>query len=245
MSHKFLSPDAPTRLRNAQSWVLDLDNTLYPADCRLFDQIDQRMGDFISDLLDVDHEEAKRVQKNYFYEYGTTLNGLMKIHGIHPDAFLDYVHEIDVTPVDPNHDLAHALHNLPGACYVFTNGSLRHAENVLERLGARDAIDGIVDIKAAAYVPKPSERGYRVVAETFDLDLRRSVMVEDIARNLVPARKLGMATVWVPNDYAWAGPAAAKFREASTKAETADAIDAVTEDLTDFLSLFARDGVPA
>ena len=87
MSHKFLSPDAPQRLRHAQSWVLDLDNTLYPAECRLFDQIDQRMGEFISDLLDVDHEEAKRVQKTYFYEYGTTLNGLMKIHGIKPDAF--------------------------------------------------------------------------------------------------------------------------------------------------------------
>ncbi|MGB1087513.1 MAG: pyrimidine 5'-nucleotidase [Alphaproteobacteria bacterium] len=245
MSHKFLSPDAPERLRHAQAWVLDLDNTLYPADCRLFDQIDQRMGAFISDLLDVDPEEAKRVQKNYFYEYGTTLNGLMKIHGIKPDAFLDYVHDIDVSAVDPDHELAKALNALPGPCYVFTNGSMQHAENVLTQLGARDAIDGIVDIKASAYVPKPSERGYRVVADTFGIDLRRAVMVEDIARNLVPARKLGMVTVWVPNDYAWAGPAASKFKAESTEAEVADAIDAVTEDLADFLSLFARDGVPA
>jgi putative hydrolase of the HAD superfamily len=120
---------------HVETWIFDLDNTLYPASCRLFDQIDVRMGEFISNLFEVDKVEARRIQKDYFYKYGTTLRGLMEEHKIDPDAFLDYVHDIDHTPIPANAKLAAHLEELPGRKLVFTNGTVRHAENVMHRIG--------------------------------------------------------------------------------------------------------------
>lgn len=231
MSWTVHNDDGLTAMRQASGWLFDLDNTLYPASCRLFDQIDERMGSFIMGLFKVGLDEAKHIQKTYFYEYGTTLNGLMERHDITPDAFLDYVHDIDVTPVDPHPDLGAAITALPGRKAIYTNGTVQHAENVLDRLGIGHCFDGVFDIVAADFEPKPKRNGYEAALDHFGFEATRTVMVEDIARNLVPAKELGLATLLVPNDYAWAGPAADRFKAD----DTAHAIDVVTHDLKGFL----------
>ena len=186
---------------DAQVWVFDLDNTLYPRDCNLFAQIDVRMKTFIGNLLNVDVEEAHRIQKQYFRTHGTTLRGLMDNHGLKPEEFLDYVHDIDVTPVPPNPALNDVLYQIDGRKLIFTNGSVAHAENVLGRLGVRHHFEGIFDIIAADYVPKPERLAYEVFVAEHDIDPTRAVMLEDIARNLQPAHEMGMTTVWLRSDH--------------------------------------------
>ncbi len=141
----------------ADVWVFDLDNTLYPRDCNLFAQIDVKMKSFIGKLLDVDIEEAHRIQKEYFRTHGTTLRGLMDNHGLAPDEFLDYVHDIDVSPVPPNPALDDVLHRLEGRKIIFTNGSVAHAENVLNRLGIRPSLRGHLRYPSPpTTIPKPA-----------------------------------------------------------------------------------------
>lgn len=182
---------------HVESWVFDLDNTLYPASSSLFPQIDLRMRQFIAERLGMDLDEAFRLQKRYYREFGTTLRGLMLVHGLEPDAFLDYVHDIDHTVLDAAPALDAALAALPGRKVIFTNGSERHAEKVLARLGIERHFDGIFDIAAAAFVPKPQPECYQTMVRRFGLDPRRAAMVEDIHRNLVPACAIGMTTIWV------------------------------------------------
>jgi len=182
---------------DADVWVFDLDNTLYPRDCNLFAQIDVKMKAFISELLNVNVEEAHRIQKQYFRTYGTTLRGLMDNHGLTPEKFLDYVHDIDVSPVPPNPALNNVLHRIDGRKVIFTNGSVAHAENVLGRIGITHHFEGIFDIIAADYVPKPERSAYEVFVREHNVDPTRAVMLEDIARNLEPAHAMGMTTVWI------------------------------------------------
>ena len=179
------------------TWVFDLDNTLYPASCRLFDQIDVRMGEFVARLLDVDFGEAKQRQKQLFYKYGTTLRGLMVEHGVGPDGFLDYVHDIDHAPVPPNPALDAALHGLPGRKLVFTNGTLTHAEKVLARIGVTHHFGDIFDIVHSDYIPKPEMEPYRKFVIQTGIRPETSAMFEDIARNLEAPHELGMTTVLV------------------------------------------------
>lgn len=185
----------------AEVWVFDLDNTLYPRDCNLFAQIDVKMKTFISELLDVDVEAAHRIQKQYFRSHGTTLRGLMDNHGLAPEEFLDYVHDIDVTPVPPNPALDDVLHRIDGRKVIFTNGSVIHAENVLGRLGISHHFEDIFDIIAANYVPKPERSAYELFVRKHDIDPTRAVMLEDIARNLEPAHEMGMTTVWLRSNH--------------------------------------------
>jgi putative hydrolase of the HAD superfamily len=185
-------------------WVFDLDNTLYPASCRLFDQIHRRMGEFIAARLQVDLDEAKRLQKTYFREHGTTLRGLMTVHGIDPRTFMDHVHQIDLSPVPPDPALAAALAALPGRKLVFTNGSVRHAENIIGHLGIAEHFSGIFDVEACNWVPKPDPAGYDALVRRFDITPRRAAMIEDMAKNLAPAAALGMTTVWLRGTVDWA-----------------------------------------
>jgi putative hydrolase of the HAD superfamily len=180
-----------------ETWVFDLDNTLYPASCRLFDQIDKRMGEFIAKLLDVEPAEAKRIQKSFFYEHGTTLKGLMDRHAIDPHAFLDFVHDIDHSGVPESPALGLALAALPGRKYVFTNGTVYHAERVLNRLGITTHIADVFDIVHSGFIPKPQREPYLKFIEKTGLRPTRSAMFEDIARNLEPPHELGMTTVLV------------------------------------------------
>lgn len=218
------------------TWVFDLDNTLYPADGRVFDQVDQRMGLFISELLGVDFAEARRLQKLYYHEYGTTLSGLMTVHGMPPKAFLDYVHDIDVSMIDPNPALDAALARLPGRCLIYTNGSLAHAENVLNRLAIRNRFEAIFDIVSADYIPKPHRTAYEHIFAKAAVTPAHAVMFEDIARNLEAAHALGLTTVWVKPTGDMPG-----------QGDTADAdelaghphIHHVTDDLAGFLAAIA------
>ncbi|MCH8214342.1 MAG: pyrimidine 5'-nucleotidase [Proteobacteria bacterium] len=187
-------------LRQAEAWVFDLDNTLYPPSTNLFAQIDERMRAFIAGFLDLDLDEARRVQKTYFREYGTTLRGLMNRHGLEPGLFLEYVHAVDLDPVPPNPALAAALARLPGRKYIFTNASAAHAGRITDRLGVTRHFDAVFDIADAEYVPKPEPRIYDTLVQCHGLDPGKTVMIEDIARNLAPAAALGMTTVWLRND---------------------------------------------
>lgn len=192
------------RLSHVRCWVFDLDNTLYPADCDLFSQIDARMSSYVADLLDTDLGSARRIQKNYFVSHGTTLRGLMDNHAVDPEHFLDTVHDIDVSPLSPAPGLRTALAGLEGRRLVFTNGSRGHAERVLDRLGVADLIDDIFDISAADYRPKPRPETYARFVERFDVAPEAAVMIEDMIRNLAPAAALGMTTVWLRSSYQWA-----------------------------------------
>ena len=180
-----------------ETWVFDLDNTLYPASSSLFPQIHKRMGQYIARALQVDAATADAMQRKYYREHGTTLRGLMLMHAIEPDEFLAYVHEIDCTvlPAAPKLDAALAL--IPGRKIVFTNGSARHAENVLNQLDLSRHFEGVFDIKAADYVPKPAIEAYRKMVDRFAFDPNGAVMFEDLAHNLTAAAELGMTTVWV------------------------------------------------
>ncbi|MEC4594615.1 MULTISPECIES: pyrimidine 5'-nucleotidase [Nitrospirillum] len=182
------------------TWIFDLDNTLYPAACNLFAQVDVRIGAYIANALGLDADAAKRLQKDYFRQYGTSLRGLMLNHGVQPGPFLDYVHDIDVSAILPQPAMAESLAALPGRKIIYTNGSAGHAENVMRRLGVADQFHAVFDIVAADFTPKPDALPYTTLIQRHGIDPTRAVMVEDIARNLEPARALGMATVLVETD---------------------------------------------
>jgi len=191
-------------LSEIETWIFDLDNTLYPASCRLFDQIHANMTRFIAERLDLSPEAALVRQKAYFREHGTTLRGLMTVDRIDPDDFLAYVHEIDLSCVPPDPVLVAALAALPGSKLVHTNGSVRHAERLLDHLGISASFCGIVDIAAAGYEPKPGLAGYLELLRRHRVTPAAAIMFEDMAKNLVPAARLGMTTAWVRNPVDWA-----------------------------------------
>ena len=197
MNDDMTHPRPEQNLRHTPTWVFDLDNTLYHGVHGLFEQIDIRMRQYLAKYLDVHEDEAFHVQKSYFREYGTTLRGMMINHQMDPKPYLDFVHDIDITAIPPNPALNNVLDTLPGRKLIFTNADLAHAERVLNRLGITDHFEGVFDIKDADYVPKPEPEVYDRLLKRFDFDPTQAVMVEDIARNLKPARALGMTTVWV------------------------------------------------
>jgi putative hydrolase of the HAD superfamily len=182
------------------TWVFDLDNTLYPASCKLFDQIDVKMGEFVSKLMNVPYAEAKALQKQLYYKHGTTLRGLMQDHGLKPEGFLDYVHNIDYSPIAANPALATELQKLPGRKLVFTAGTVAHATRAMDRLGITHLFDDIFDIIHADYVPKPQRPPYEEFVRRHNVDPKRAAMFEDIARNLEVPHALGMVTVLINDD---------------------------------------------
>ena len=180
-------------------WIFDLDNCLYPASTGLFELIDQRMGGYIERLLGCDPVEAKRVQKAHFHEHGTTLAGLMREHGVDPHHFLEDVHAIPLDRIAQDERLAISLARLPGRKLVYTNADEPYARRVLEALGVGDQFAELHDIHAAELRPKPDRHGYGLLLDRFGIDPKRAAMVEDMAQNLLPAKELGMTTVWVDN----------------------------------------------
>ena len=186
-------------LSHIDCWIFDLDNSLYPASADLFALIDIRMGEYIQRLLACDPVEARRVQKSYFHEHGTTLAGLMAGHGVAPRDFLDYVHDIDLARLSADPALVSAMDRLPGRKFVFTNGDEAYASRVLDKLGLANAFDGMHDIHAMDYVPKPNPAAYAALCSAHAIAPETALFVEDMARNLEPAKALGMTTVWVDN----------------------------------------------
>jgi len=195
-------------LSHVRSWIFDLDNSLYPASANLFELIDLRMSAFIQELLGCGHDEARRVQKSYFHEHGTTLAGLMASHDVDPHHFLDFVHDIDLARISADPKVVAALDRLPGRKFVFTNGDESYARRVLDRLGLANAFDGLHDIHAMDYVPKPDPRSYQAMCDRYSIEPETALFVEDMARNLEPAKALGMTTVWVDNGSEQAGAGA-------------------------------------
>jgi len=195
-----IDPPIPNALvSHIDTWIFDLDNTLYPASCDLFALIDVRIGAYVQRLLDCDAVEAHRVQKSYFREHGTTLSGLIAAHGTDPYEFLGDVHDISLDRLSPDPHLAVAIARLPGRKLIFTNGDVPHATRVLARLGMDGLFDGIHDIHAMNYHPKPMPSSYTAFCDRWHVDANRAFFAEDMARNLPPAKALGMTTLWIDN----------------------------------------------
>lgn len=226
-------PDQPAldRFADVDAWVFDLDNTLYPRHTDLFRQVDVRIRDFVQRLLSLPPDEAQRLQKDYYQRYGTTLRGLILEHGISPDDFLAYVHDIDHSAVHPDPALSEAIEHLPGKKFILTNGSRAHAEKVAGRLGITQHFSDIFDIVRLDLLPKPAEASYqRFVAET-GVRPERAAMFEDLSRNLTVPKTLGMATVLVVPS-----AAAEVITEAwEQEGREGEHIDFITDDLGGFL----------
>lgn len=186
-------------LSHIDCWIFDLDNTLYPATINLFGLIDVKMRAYISKLLGCDADGAHIVQKRYFLDHGTTLAGLMHHHGVDPHHFLDFVHDIDLGRLVVDAELVAHIEALPGRKLVFTNGDEPYAQRVLDRLGLGHCFETIHDIHAIGYRPKPDPHGYAMLRDDFGIDLARAAFFEDMARNLKPAKALGMSTIWLNN----------------------------------------------
>jgi putative hydrolase of the HAD superfamily len=187
----------PRPLAEIDTWVFDLDNTLYPGTCKLYAEVEQRMGAFIMGELRLDHDGAHALRRRFLERHGTTLKGLMLEYGMAPERFLDYVHEIDLSAVAEDRALGAAIASLPGRKLIFTNGTKRHAERVLARLGLGAHFAAIHDIIACDYTPKPEPAAYEGFVRRHDVAPARAAMIEDMARNLPPAAALGMTTIWV------------------------------------------------
>ena len=211
-------------LKDIKFWLFDLDNTLYSGATKVFDQVDKKMSEFISQKLNISKEEARKIQKNYFVEYNTTLNGMIKNHKIDANEFLKFVHDIDLSFLKRDKQLEEQIKKIKGKKIIFTNGSREHAENVTKKLGIDRHFDDIFDIKSADFIPKPSLITYKKIIEKYKIEPQYSIFIEDIARNLKPAYELGMKTVWIINDEPWA----AKFSDS-------DFINYKTNKLSNFL----------
>ena len=191
-------------LKSIKFWLFDLDNTLYSGKTKVFEQVDKRMSEYISKKLNTSIEEAKKIQKNYFYEYNTTLNGMIKNHKIDADEFLDFVHDINVDFPKKDIQLGKELKRLNGKKIIFTNGSRKHAINITQRIGIDQYFDDIFDIVDCEFIPKPAIEPYKKLVKKHKIDPNSCVFVEDIARNLKPAYEMGMKTIWIKNDEPWA-----------------------------------------
>ncbi|MEM7006197.1 MAG: pyrimidine 5'-nucleotidase [Pseudomonadota bacterium] len=221
-------------LRSKQTWVFDLDNTLYPAECDLFSQIDARMTGFVSEQLSLEKEAARALQKQYYLEHGTTLKGMMVDHAVQPEQFLAHVHDIDYSGLPNDTRLKAALEKLPGQKYVFTNGSKGHAGNVTRQMGLQDVFDGMFGIEDAFYEPKPSRAAFDLFVQTFAVNPSEAVFFEDLTRNLEPAHAMGFGTVLVRSGKDWSHePEGA--RPANADDRVPDHVHHVTDHLAEFL----------
>ncbi|WP_051660922.1 pyrimidine 5'-nucleotidase [Bosea sp. 117] len=229
-----LRPSAAVDFAHVETWVFDLDNTLYPPGLDLWRQIDLRMRSYIAGFLGLSLDDAFALQKDYYRRYGTSLRGLMIEHGMDPDPFLANAHDIDLSTLAPAPELGEVLGALPGRKLVYTNGSRGHAENVLAKLGISDRFAGVHDIVAAEFHPKPQEAAYRRFLAAHDVAPERAAMFEDLARNLEVPAQLGMRTVLVVPRGLAVSPA---DREAwEHEGRDGAHIDHVTDDLTAFLA---------
>ncbi len=215
-----------------ETWIFDLDNTLYPRRLDLFGQIDQRMTAFVADFLKLPAEEARLLQKGFYRDHGTTLRGLMTLHDVDPDAFLRFVHDIDYSGIAADPALGAEIVRLPGRRFIFTNGDRGHAERTAAALGILDHFEDIFDIVAAELNPKPAAETYDAFLARFGVDPTRAAMFEDLARNLEAPKRLGMRTVLIVPE-----PLEEDLAEAWERDNRVGShIDFVTDDLARFLS---------
>jgi len=229
---------APRGFGEIETWVFDLDNTLYPHHLNLWQQVDDRIRSYVADFLKVSKDEAFRVQKDYYKRYGTTMRGMMAEHGMKPDDYLDYVHQIDHSPLTPNPALGAALERLPGRKLILTNGTRKHADTVMKRLAVHEHFEAVFDIVAADLEPKPSARTYERFLERHDVDASKAAMFEDLARNLEAPHALGMTTVLVVPE----GTREVFREDWELEGRDAPHVDYLTDDLAGFLQTIVRKG---
>ncbi|QCI65190.1 pyrimidine 5'-nucleotidase [Phreatobacter stygius] len=221
----------PAAFANVQAWIFDLDNTLYPPHLSLWSEIDGRIKAYVSSFLKITPDEAFTLQKDYYRRYGTSLRGLMIEHGMSPDDFLAYVHDIDHSPLQANPELGAAIAALPGRKFVFTSGTRSHVAAVTRRLGFENQFDGVFDIVDAGLLPKPHHATYEKFLADHGVDPKQAAMFEDLARNLEAPHALGMKTVLVVPENT-----RELFRETwEFEGRDDDHVDFVTDDLTAFL----------
>jgi putative hydrolase of the HAD superfamily len=226
----------PRAFDHIDTWVFDLDNTLYPHHLNLWQQVDERIRDYIANFLKVTKDEAFRLQKDYYKRYGTSMRGLMNEHGMEPDDYLDFVHQIDHSPLEPNPALGAAIERLPGRKLILTNGTRRHADAVLARLGLHNHFEHVFDIIAADLEPKPSPQTYDRFLKAHAVEAGNAAMFEDLARNLAVPHALGMTTVLVVPEHT-----REVFREGwELEGRDAPHVDHVTDDLVGFLGRAAN-----
>jgi len=221
-------PDSGPDFRHVRHWIFDLDNTLYDAHCGVFAQIEQRMTDYVANFTGLARDEARALQKSLYRQHGTTLNGMMKLHGIAPDEYLNFVHDIDLSPLSPDAALTAAVTRLPGQRTIFTNGCRHHAARILSRIGLDHLFAAIWDIRTIGFTPKPNAAAYETVVAASGLAPDAAAMFDDIPHNLLAARGLGMTTVWLNtgSDFSDGGPQVAACN---------GHIDHETDNLTAFL----------
>lgn len=182
------------------TWVFDLDNTLYPPQARLFDQIEVRMTRYVMDALGVDQPRADQLRKKYWAEYGTTLAGLMREHGVDPTPYLKDVHDISLNHLEPDAHLAAEIRALPGRCIVYTNGTAPYAQRVLEARGLGGLFDAVYGVEHAGFLPKPEKAAFEAVFKLDGVTTETAAMFEDDPRNLRAPHEMGMKTVHVAPD---------------------------------------------
>jgi putative hydrolase of the HAD superfamily len=222
---------------HVETWVFDLDNTLYPHHLNLWQQVDDRIRAYVADFLKVSKDEAFRVQKDYYKRYGTTMRGLMTEHGMKPDDYLEFVHQIDHSPLTPDAGLGAALAQLPGRKLILTNGTRKHADAVMQKLALREHFEDVFDIVAADLEPKPAPQTYQRFLARHDVDPKKAAMFEDLARNLETPHALGMTTVLVVPE-----GTREVFREGwELEGRDAPFVDYVTENIAYFLGTLRRD----
>lgn len=224
------------RFDHVETWVFDLDNTLYPHHLNLWQQVDERIRSFVCEFLKLPKDQAFRVQKDYYRRYGTTMRGLMVEHGLDPDTYLDYVHAIDHSPLQPNPALGAALEKLPGRKLILTNGTRKHAAAVMGRLEIDRHFEDVFDIAAADLDPKPLPQVYDRFLARHGVDPTKAAMFEDLARNLEVPHALGMVTVLVVPE----GQREVMREEWELEGQDAPHVDYVTDDISTFIRSLDR-----
>ncbi len=217
-------PASEVDLSEVETWIFDLDNTLYSVSPEMHGELDELLGSFVSEFLGVDRIEARRIQKAYFHEFGLTLCGLIEYHDLDPEVYFAHMTRADLSGIGPDPALVEAIGALDGRKVVYSNAPSFHVRQVLERIGLTPLIDAVHDIEAAGFTPKPARAAYVELCRRHDIDPARAVMIDDIARNLEPAAEIGMTTVWKKTDAEWA-----------VDVEIAGYVDHVTDDLLGWL----------
>ena len=209
---------------NIKNIIFDCDGVLYKDLDTVFGQVSKRMSEYISRKLNVDLKKAKELQRNYFHQYNTSLNGLMIHHKIDPHEFLEYVHDINLDFLKKDTVLREELLKLDAKKFVYTNGSRDHVNNITKHLGIDDLLDGVFDIVDGQFIPKPQIEPFKILIKKFDINPEETVFIEDIAKNLSVKKELNLKTVWLINNEYWG-------KQDSDKSY----IDVRIENLTSFL----------
>ena len=210
--------------KNIKNIIFDCDGVLYKDLDAVFGQVSKRMGEYISRKLNVDLKKAKELQRNYFHQYNTSLNGLMIHHKIDPHEFLEYVHDINLDFLKKDTVLREELLKLDVKKFIYTNGSRNHVNNITKHLGIDDLFDGVFDIVDGQFIPKPQIEPFKVLIKKFAINPEETVFIDDIAKNLSVKKELNLKTVWLINNEYWG-------KQDSDK----NYIDVKIENLTSFL----------